>query len=319
MPHDGATSANGSSSVGLAEPRDATLPRLGPHEPTAHAIQSALIQGVERLRQFAPGARQGDVEGVHRMRTTARRLRSELRLYRDLLAGDWGQRLSGELQEQGRLLGAVRDADVLRARLRKSAAELVEDLGPLFAMLDRRHEAASAVLKSALESGRFDGLSDQLAEAAEHPDLDDAAWEPCQKVLTPLVRAVWKRLRKAASALDLSDPDEEFHEVRKKAKRARYCAESVAPTLDEADANDACRFARRATAVQDVLGEHQDAIIAGQEIRRIVAAHPDQGPFNLAAGRLLERQMNAAGTARTQFFKAWNQLDRRKNVRWMKG
>ena len=42
-------------------------------------------------------------------------------------------------------------------------------------------------------------------------------------------------------------------------------------------ARDARRFARRAIKVQDVLGEHQDAIVAGQEIRRIAAAHPHDG------------------------------------------
>jgi hypothetical protein len=71
--------------------------------------------------------------------------------------------------------------------------------------------------------------------------------------------------------------------------------------------------------VQDVLGEHQDAIVACQEINRLVAERPHDGPFNLAAGRLLERQEQAAGAARSQFFEVWAKLDRKKNVRWLKG
>jgi hypothetical protein len=70
--------------------------------------------------------------------------------------------------------------------------------------------------------------------------------------------------------------------------------------------------------VQDVLGEHQDATIACQEIARIAAEHPGDAAFSLAAGRLVERQAIAASMARTEFFKAWQRLDRKKNRRWMK-
>ena len=128
----------------------------------------------------------------------------------------------------------------------------------------------------------------------------------------------WKRLRSAARELDLDDADEAYHEVRKRAKGARHSAESVALALDADAANDARRFARHAKVVQDVLGEHQDATVACSQIRQIAAEHASDGPFNLALGRLLERQAIAAGAARTRFFKVWQKLDRTKNVRWMK-
>ncbi len=117
-------------------------------------------------------------------------------------------------------------------------------------------------------------------------------------------------------ALGPHDPDEDFHAVRIRAKRARYAAEAVADALDDQAARDAERFAELATRVQDVLGENQDAIVAGQEILRIAAEHPNDGPFNFAAGRLLERQDIAARAARAKFFKVWDQLDRKKVRRW---
>jgi CHAD domain-containing protein len=318
MATGGLTSKNGKTSVATEALEPEPLCEVGPDAPAACVVRLALAKGLQRLRENEPEARRGEVEGVHRMRTATRRLRSELRLYRDLLEGDWTELVLQELQWLGRCLGAVRDADVLRDRLCESAGDLLEDLGPLFQALAQRHLAASAELRGTLDSARYHQLLDRLSDASEHPCLGANAWEPCARTLPPLVRKGWKRLRRVGRALDLTDSDEEYHEVRKRAKRARYSGESVAPALDSESASAAQRFARRANRVQDVLGEHQDAIVACREIGRIAAENPGDSAFNLAAGRLLERQAVAASKARTGFFKAWQRLDRKKNYRWMK-
>jgi len=318
MAHNGVSHNDDMTSV-IADASD-TEPEsgLGPASSVVDAIRFCLCGARYRLRRNEPGARQGDVEGVHRMRTAARRLRSELHLYRDLLEGDWAERLDRELKWLGQSLGAARDGDVLRDRLREAAGVLAMDLGPLFARLAERQAAAAVELHQALESERFQALLEQLFVAAEQPSVAGDAWGPCGRVLPALVRKSWKRLRSAARELDLSDADENYHEVRKRAKGARHSAESVALALDADAANDASRFARHAKVVQDVLGEHQDATVACSQIRQIAAECGSDGPFNLALGRLLERQTIAAGAARTLFFKVWQKLDRTKNVRWMK-
>src|SRR5436305_639710 len=85
--------------------------------------------------------------------------------------------------------------------------------------------------------------------------------------------------RRAGRALRPADADEAYHEVRKRAKRARYAAETVRDALEPGAADDAGRFARRARKVQDVLGEHQDAVVAAAEVRAAAEAHPGLGPF----------------------------------------
>jgi CHAD domain-containing protein len=318
MARSGVSESNGTISVVADALDQEPMPCLGPGAPVVDTIRLALRGGEQRLRQHEPAARQGDVEGVHRMRTATRRLRSELDLYRDLLEGDVAKTLNRELKWLGRVLGAVRDRDVMRDRLRLSAGALAMDLGPLFSGLADRHAAASGELQAALDSPRFQHLMEQLSEAAQQPAVTGEAWEPAGRALPPLARKTWKRLRSAARKLDLADADVDYHEVRKRAKRSRHTAESVCLALDPDDADDARRFARRARAVQDVLGEHQDAIVACDQIRQIATEHSSDGPFNLAAGRLLERQAIDAETSRTRFFKAWQKLDRAKNVRWTK-
>ncbi len=102
------------------------------------------------------------------------------------------------------------------------------------------------------------------------------------------------------------------------AKRARYTAELIAPVLHRRSSRSAARFIRLTTQVQNVLGEHQDAIVASQAIERQLAEHTDDPGFVEAAGRLLDTQKNAARAARAEFFNVWDKLDRKKSRRWMK-
>jgi hypothetical protein len=46
--------------------------------------------------------------------------------------------------------------------------------------------------------------------------------------------------------------------------------------------------------------------------------HPRNGPANLALGRLLERQQQAIGKARSSYRGAWEKLDAKRNSAWMK-
>jgi len=303
-----------------ADGNDLDLPRVRPDDPAAAAVQAALAEGLHWLKVNHPVACEGGVEGVHRLRTTTRRLRSALDLFRGLTDSAWADRLGDELKWLAGKLGDVRDIDVLIARFENAAKETggAEALGPLFDWLRGRHAVASEALREALRGERYTTLTTALAGSLGAIPHDDSAWEPCRTALPPLVDDVWKRLKRAGRALRPDDPDEDFHEVRKRAKRARYAAEAVGGALDPGPADDARRFARRAKDVQDVLGAHQDAVVAAAEICRAAADHPDLGPFNFAAGQLLEHERRAAAESRDQFFDVWDDLDRKKIVRWLK-
>jgi CHAD domain-containing protein len=287
-----------------------------------NAVVSALAGAVSRIAASDLEARRAEGEGIHRLRTSTRRLRSELHAFRDLVDPRWRESLERELKWLAGLLGGVRDLDVVLARLRK-AASTPDDrdaraLTRLFRSLEARHGVAAKDLQSAMRSERYRALQETLKQAIEQPVLLDAAWEPCRTALPPLAIAAWNKLKNCARELRPSDPDEEFHEVRKRAKRARYTAELIAPVLHHRSARSAARFIRLTTQVQNTLGEHQDAIVAGQAIDRQLAEHPDDPGFVEAASQLLETQKAAAQTARTAFFTVWDKLDRKKSRRWMK-
>ncbi len=298
----------------------AERPHVGPDDPAALAIRASLDEGIHWLQQNAVGALRGDVEGVHQLRATTRRLRTALDLFSGLIEPEWADALADELKWLADLLGTVRDLDVLTERFQKAAqaGDWSLALLPLFATFEARHDLAQDALRQALNSERYQALNTRLADSLVTLPLTDDASEPCRTALPARVDQVWKRLRKVGRALTIDDPDDHFHEVRKRAKRGRYAAEAVADFLDHDVASDAARFARRARRVQDILGTHQDAVIAVAEIRKSAEIHPDLGPFNFAAGQLLEREQRAADTSRAAFFEVWNHLDHKRIRRWLK-
>src|SRR5262249_49676710 len=113
-------------------------------------------------------------------------------------------------------------------------------------------------------------------------------------------------------------PEGEFHEARKRAKRCRYTAELIAPSLGHRALRDASDFIRLTARVQDTLGEHQDALITASQLETALAENAGDSELVQSASALLEQQRKLAREARAKFFKVWSSLDRKKLRRWMK-
>ena len=309
---------------GIRPPVTLALPRVDADDPVGDVVLSVLNVAVLRIAGTDAEARRGVPEGIHRLRTTTRRLRSELRSLENVVDGRFRGHLEAELKWLAGRLGAVRDLDILLARLKKAAEEPDQDrsgelaLAPLFRELNARHERASRALNDALRSDRYRDLLANLERAAARPVLLESALERCRAALPEVADAAWRRLKKQARALRPSDPDAEFHELRKRAKRARYTTELIAPIRGRRTARVAGRFIHLLTQVQDTLGEHQDAVVAALEIEDVLARHGDDPAFVRAAGKLILCQRDIADAARDSFFVVWDKLDRKKLRRWMK-
>ncbi len=106
--------------------------------------------------------------------------------------------------------------------------------------------------------------------------------------------------------------DSHLHEIRIRAKRVRYAAEAAAPVIG----NRAKRFAGAATALQTVLGDHQDAVTAAAWLRERAAT---AGDVELAwvAGLLAAEERADAAAARAEWSALWDALDRRRLRSWL--
>jgi CHAD domain-containing protein len=138
--------------------------------------------------------------------------------------------------------------------------------------------------------------------------LEAFAGSPAAEALRPSLEAPWKHLRTAIDAISDDPRDEALHAARIRAKRMRYAAEAVAPVFGKR----ARSFALAAADLQDVLGEHQDAVVAGAWLRQVSAAK-GQG---FVAGQLAAIEADAARRARDEWPAAWKALSKKRLRFW---
>ncbi|MFP5317420.1 MAG: CHAD domain-containing protein [Acidimicrobiia bacterium] len=296
---------------------EVVVPDMGDDPTGAEVVRAAIASSVRRVLEHDAGVRLGDdPEDVHQARVGTRRLRSDLRTFRPLLALDWAEDLRAELRWAAAALGAVRDADVLTERLRAQAAGLPEvdaaGFAPVLRRLADEREAARLALAEAMGSDRYVALLDRLVDAANAPQTTAAAEARAAKSLPPLVARQWRKLRRAVDDLPASPPDDDLHAVRILAKRARYAAEAVAPAAGK----PARRLAAAIAEVQGVLGDHHDAIVAEGWLR--AAVEEADVAQALALGELIGLQRSAAAHCRKEWRGAWKGADRKKLRKWLR-
>lgn len=280
-------------------------------------IRSSFAAAVLRIIDNDPVVRfDEDPEGVHQSRVGARRLRSDLRTFHPLLAGEWVDPLRDELRWLGHVLGSVRDADVLGARLLQDVDAMSRDVDrsagrELVQRLATERVAALSRLNDALGSDRYAELLDELVAVALDPPLTDKADRKATKAVRPLVAKAYQALAKVVAELPDDPDDEHLHEVRKRTKRARYAAEATVPVLGKR----AKKLAASLRTLQDVLGDHQDAVHAEQWLREVASdAPPEQA---MAAGLLISRQRAVGERCRAEWSAAWDVVSSKKMVEWL--
>jgi CHAD domain-containing protein len=117
----------------------------------------------------------------------------------------------------------------------------------------------------------------------------------------------WRALASHARALSSDPTDEELHRVRIETKRVRYAAEAVVPVIGKR----AAKFARSAEALQEVLGEHQDAVTAMRWLEGHGTRTADPA-VAFTSGRLAQLEAADRARSRTAWPDAWRSLARRK-------
>ena len=128
--------------------------------------------------------------------------------------------------------------------------------------------------------------------------------EAAQLLIGKRYRGVLRRGRAITSA----SSDESLHALRIRCKRLRYLLEYFRPAyggLLKAET-------RRLKKLQDVLGDFQDACVAGQLLRRYAEGLPMSSSNRdqlIALGQLIGRQDRRAAIRRADFAQAWERFD----------
>ena len=300
-------------------PPEVVAPQVDAKSTIGDVIRAAIANGVGRWLHHDPGVRLGDDdEDVHQARVATRRLRSDLRTFASLLDPTWLAGVRDELAWAGNELGRVRDADVLYGRLRGQAGALpaadTRASATVLRKLSAEREVARSELLAAMDTPRYVALLDRLVQAAVAvpfgPDADPE--RPAVDVLPGLVLRPWRHLAKAVGGLGADPPDAALHEVRKRAKKARYAAEAAIAVVGK----DARRLARAVAGVQEVLGELQDAVVAEQWLRSL-STHGASAERAFVAGQLCAMQQGLIDAARVAWRPAWTAADAKKLRSWL--
>lgn len=269
-------------------------------EPGAHRLREMLEVQRVALVTHDPGIRVGeDPENLHRHRVAARRTRAFVRTARAHLDPTWRRPLSAALQRLGEATGPVRDLDVALAHLRPELEELDEtDSFAKTMLLERLDEELALrrrLLLEALDSAEYRFL---LARLRHPPRLADGV----EEVPLESLAKEFRRLAKLVGRVGKQPDEEAIHRLRIALKRARYAAELAAPKKAVRK-----RFLSDARLLQDLLGEHQDAVVAEQRLRG-AAVEDVRTAAAFAAGRLAERQRQRRERVRERLPAAWKRL-----------
>jgi CHAD domain-containing protein len=294
---------------------------VDPAGPAHDLVEADVRTHVRAIMAFDPLVRRDEPDSVHKMRVSVRRLRSTVRTFGPLLDPAVLEPLETELKWLADVLGEPRDREVMLARLRAELAGLPAEqvLGPVAARFDaelfggllRAREAALAVLRGE----RYLALIDTLVGFAAAVSTTAAAEQPADEVLRALVRRSWRTLARRVEAAISAQPqhDELYHRARKAAKRTRYAAEACIAAYGE----PARVFAAEVTAVQEVLGEHQDSVVA-RDVLRTLALHAHAARDNAYTyGLLAGRERCAAHTTLDRFRAIWPETKRPRYRRWL--
>ncbi|MEB7503808.1 CHAD domain-containing protein [Arthrobacter koreensis] len=266
-------------------------------------------QYAEMLRQELR-LRAGETDGVHKMRVSTRRLRSVLSSYRGMLPGEPAGGIRNELKWLSQLLGAARDAQVMRHRLQELVAAQPRELvrGPVSTRIDAellgRYDDALAAIHRELDAERYAALVQDLGALVADPQLTGPAGKSARKVGRRLIRRDLRRLRKRVGEAKQEHDDaqraEIFHEARKDAKRLRYAAEAWVPV----GGAKATAMVEAAEGVQKALGEHQDSVVT-RELLAGLGAHPGRGGSGFTYGRLHAVEEQRTRAAEKSFRRLW--------------
>ncbi len=268
-------------------------------------LARGLAEQYEELLAQDPGTRLGtDPEALHDHRVAIRRLRALLRAGRPLLDRVWADELRDSLKRAGHALAEARDLDVMMERLERDRSDLPEPertgAGDVLAALRDRRARAQQQLVSDISEPWYLSTLNRLEVAVADPRFAGSG------SLRRGVRRRHRQARKLIRRLPDQPSDAQLHALRRAVRNARYAAELAAA----GGVGGTRSYAKRAKAFQDILGDHQDAVVATAALAEI-DPEMTRPSAHLACTAFGEIQAERRASARAGVARGWKRLDAR--------
>ncbi|GAB6900257.1 CYTH and CHAD domain-containing protein [Kineosporia succinea] len=277
--------------------------------------QEYLAAQFAQLVAMDPRVRLNADDAVHQMRVATRRLRTGLATCRPLFDEEAVTPLREELKWLGSdVLGPVRDAEVIRDKLLAEVEGLPGELvlGPVARRIrlemNAEYKTAHKSAVTELDGDRYVRLVNALEAFIDNPPFTERASNPAESELRKAVRKAARRVRDHVDVLageTVGSPEHDFHlhEVRIKAKRARYATEAAKPVIGK----DAKNVAKVMEGITETLGNHQDGVVQRQWLRDLGVRAHGAGENGFTFGLLHGRIAGEAEHDEKLFSAAWEE------------
>jgi CHAD domain-containing protein len=153
-------------------------------------------------------------------------------------------------------------------------------------------------LLEGLGSDRYVDLLNTLEDSLTH-----LPFQSDHPTMAGLAREAFVKLEECVESTQSRFPKQELHHIRILVKRARYTVELSEPFLRK----HAKRFLQQAKTLQEVLGQHQDALVLEHQLlsHRTLTRSPRVA---FVKGILVERFRNRQKVARQDLPQLWEKL-----------
>lgn len=197
---------------------------FGREENVAESVRRMLLDGIGGALSLLVVDRGPAKQRYHHARRDLKKARALLRLARGAVGDREYRRENERCRDAGRVLSAVRDAQVLVDTFDKLAEHFPDELPPGQRMRVRRNLAAFGRRRAALEerrsragAGAARTLRTALTEVEEMP-IDSSGW----KAIEPGLRRTYRDGRLGLARATGEPLDAHFHEWRKSVKYLRH-------------------------------------------------------------------------------------------------
>jgi CHAD domain-containing protein len=267
-----------------------------------HASVSQILGNWAAL----PGS--DDPEVAHQLRVGLRRMRTTLRLFKTLVDGDSLRHLGHDVRDLGKVVGALRDADVVIGDI---VEPVMREMGAgknfesLLLHLEQERVRHRKQVREALADGRWTWLrlncmlfGYAVDRALQHssddsrPDLKFLAAEALDRT--------WDRVARKGRGFE-KHTQTQRHDMRKALKTLRYACDFLVPLYEN---KAAVEFTNRLKKLQDVFGYLNDVAMAEQ----LAGIANERADLKKAVATVLKWHRKHAKTASRDAGKRWREL-----------
>jgi len=288
-----------------------------PRTPVSAAVRKVVRVELDTLIRMLPVALRGeDIEGVHKVRVTVRRLRTCLKFGRRYFQKPLVKSLLDDLKEVGQICGQVRDLDVLHLSLDSFTIRQngENDPGPFvweptFGSEYRRsrekmHECAESTQFSTLLAHLDEFTHPTIGLKSEH-ELAELPGALSEFLFPMLVKQLGSILQFETSE-EAPPPYAEFHRLRLLSKAQRYTLEFFLPVLQYRPAG---LLLAHLILLQDHLGVLNDTVVAGRLIDQALSQDLSPATRQMVEA-FKEYKANERASLTRSFVQTWAAFER---------